>query len=142
VCGVVRPCAVTCFLARWPLTVCCACVARHSGNQSDAVLHAGDYFGERALLLREPRAADVFAQSDVTLVALAREDFEALLGHLRELLERNIGMRLLACVPIMQLLSTAEVCAARVPCASSAPVCVCARACACSRASWRRVCSV
>ncbi len=80
-----------------------------SGGQSNNILHAGDYFGERALLLREPRAADVFAETDVTLVAIDREDFENLLGHLRDLLEHNLGMRLLLCVPLLAHLSNDEV---------------------------------
>lgn len=78
------------------------------GEQSDNILHSGDYFGERALLRREPRACDVFAESDVVLIALAREDFEGLLGHLRELLEHNLGMRLLLCVPVLSQLKDDE----------------------------------
>ena len=80
-----------------------------SGQQSNNILHAGDYFGERALIMREPRAADVFAETDVSLVALHRDDFENLLGHLRDLLEHNLGMRLLLCVPILAHLSNDEV---------------------------------
>jgi serine/threonine protein kinase/CRP-like cAMP-binding protein len=79
------------------------------GDQSNNVLHEGDYFGERALLKKEPRAADVYAASEtVTLIAVHREDFEALLGHLRDLLEYNLGMRLLLCVPILSQLADAE----------------------------------
>jgi CRP-like cAMP-binding protein len=90
----------TCFIV---------CAMHRSGGQSNNILHAGDYFGERALLLREPRAADVFAETDVTLVAIDREDFENLLGHLRDLLEHNLGMRLLLCVPLLAHLSNDEV---------------------------------
>lgn len=76
------------------------------GDQSNNVLHEGDYFGERALLKSEPRAADVFAESGgCTLIALHRDDFVGLLGHLRELLEYNVGMRLLLCVPMLSALS-------------------------------------
>jgi CRP-like cAMP-binding protein len=79
------------------------------GEQSNNILHAvsqyahervvisrtfaqGDYFGERALLKREPRVADVYAETDVSLIALHKEDFENLLSHLRDLLEYNLGM--------------------------------------------------
>ena len=40
---------------------------------------------------------------------LVMQDFESLLGHLRDLLERNLGMRLLLCIPIVSLLSNEEV---------------------------------
>jgi CRP-like cAMP-binding protein len=77
------------------------------GDQADNLLQAGDYFGERALLTSEPRAADVFAEglAGCTLVALHRDDFTSLLGHLRELLEHNVGMRLLLCMPVLAALS-------------------------------------
>ena len=71
------------------------------GEQHDNTLTAGDYFGERALLTSEARACDVFAATDVALVALHREDFVALLGSLRALLDHNMGMRLLLCVPLL-----------------------------------------
>lgn len=79
------------------------------GDQANNVLHEGDYFGERALLKKEPRACDIFAHSEkVELIALHREDFEQLLGHLRELLEYNLGMRLLLCVPILASLPDSD----------------------------------
>ena len=78
------------------------------GEQRDNVLTAGDYFGERALLTREARACNVFAEGDVALVALHRDDFEALLGHLRDLMDHNAGMRLLLCCPWLAPLGVEE----------------------------------
>jgi cGMP-dependent protein kinase len=78
------------------------------GGQSNNVLHQGDYFGERALLKDEPRAANVYAESDCSLMALHREDFNALLGHLRDVLDYNLGMRVLLCVPLFRSLSSQE----------------------------------
>ena len=75
------------------------------GEQITNVLEAGDYFGERALMKREPRACDVYAHTDTTLIAVSREDFESLLGQIGDLLEQNLGMRLLLCVPILQQLN-------------------------------------
>jgi cAMP-dependent protein kinase regulator len=50
----------------------------------------GGYFGERALLLNDMRAASIIATSDVVAVTLERETFNRLLGPLDELLKRNM----------------------------------------------------
>lgn len=47
------------------------------------------------------RACDVDAVTDVSLIALHREVFDAHLTHLRDLLEFNAGMRLLLCMPLI-----------------------------------------
>ncbi len=44
-------------------------------------LQSGDFFGEMALFEGEARSASVTAQTDCELVALAREDFLAVLAH-------------------------------------------------------------
>ncbi len=49
----------------------------------------GDYFGERALIKNEPRAANVVAVSDCTLVSIDRHSVKRLLGPLENLLKRN-----------------------------------------------------
>lgn len=74
------------------------------GGQSDNLLAEGDYFGERALLKDVPRAADVFAKGETDLIALSREDFEVQLGGLNDVLEHNLGLRLLLCVPFLAAL--------------------------------------
>jgi len=50
---------------------------------------SGDYFGELALLKNEPRAANVIATSDLTVLALDREAFTRVLGPLTDILKRN-----------------------------------------------------
>ena len=50
----------------------------------------GGYFGERALLKDEPRAASIIAQGDDThLVSLDRAAFKRLLGPIENILGRN-----------------------------------------------------
>ncbi len=44
-----------------------------------AVLHSGDFFGERSLLSGEPHSTSAVAQTDVDLWALDRTDFETLI---------------------------------------------------------------
>ena len=49
----------------------------------------GDYFGERALIKNEPRAANVIAKKDCVLVTMDRHSVKRMLGPLEELLKRN-----------------------------------------------------
>ena len=51
----------------------------------------GEYFGERALLMNDVRAANIIAESDeVKCLSLERDTFKRLLGPLDEILKRNI----------------------------------------------------
>jgi cAMP-dependent protein kinase regulator len=61
-------------------------------EESKEVMHykAGDYFGERALIRNEPRAANVIAKTDCTLVSVDRHSFKRLMGPLDALLRRNM----------------------------------------------------
>ena len=49
-----------------------------------------DYFGERALLKSEPRAANVIAKTDVKVATIDRDSFIRLLGPLDTILQRNM----------------------------------------------------
>lgn len=46
----------------------------------------GDYFGERALLKNEPRAANIIAESELQVVLLDRKSFRRLLGPIEQIL--------------------------------------------------------
>lgn len=50
----------------------------------------GDYFGERALIENEPRAANVVAKSDLSVVSMDRHSFKRLMGPIEEILKRNM----------------------------------------------------
>lgn len=52
----------------------------------------GDYFGERALLKNEPRAANVVAKGDTNVVVMDRHSFKRLMGPLEEMLKRNMDL--------------------------------------------------
>lgn len=50
----------------------------------------GQYFGERALLTHEARAATITATSQVKCLTIGKESFERMLGPLEEILKRNM----------------------------------------------------
>lgn len=50
----------------------------------------GDYFGERALLKNEPRAANIIAKTRLQVVQLDRKSFRRLLGPIDTILMRNM----------------------------------------------------
>ena len=50
----------------------------------------GDYFGERALLKNEPRAANIIAVTRLQVVQLDRGSFRRLLGPIDTILMRNM----------------------------------------------------
>jgi cAMP-dependent protein kinase regulator len=52
---------------------------------------AGDFFGELALLKNAPRAASIFAKSELKLASIDRDSFKRLLGPLDNILKRNIS---------------------------------------------------
>mmetsp|Transcript_29546 Transcript_29546/g.84983 ORF Transcript_29546/g.84983 Transcript_29546/m.84983 type:complete len:806 (+) Transcript_29546:65-2482(+) len=52
-------------------------------NSRVAMLKAGDYFGERALLHNEPRCATIVAETDLVALRIARDDFRSLDLHKR-----------------------------------------------------------
>lgn len=66
----------------------------------ELVLGPAEWFGERALLTGEPRAANVTALNDVTTMAMDRETFEAAIGPLQSLMEREIRKQSLKVIPI------------------------------------------
>eukprot|EP00007_Cunea_sp_BSH-02190019_P001746 CAMPEP_0174233310 /NCGR_PEP_ID=MMETSP0417-20130205/3386_1 /TAXON_ID=242541 /ORGANISM="Mayorella sp, Strain BSH-02190019" /LENGTH=308 /DNA_ID=CAMNT_0015311497 /DNA_START=177 /DNA_END=1103 /DNA_ORIENTATION=- len=55
-------------------------------------LSSGDYFGERALIKDEPRAATVKALETTHCLALSRETFDMVLGPLKDILKTNVEL--------------------------------------------------
>jgi len=66
---------------------------------ADQVYKAGDFFGERAIVTEEPRAANVIAQEDCTTLCLSREDFLSTVGPLEVLMKKTNDFRVLKSIP-------------------------------------------
>ena len=62
---------------------------------NDRELTAGDFFGERALLTGDVRAANATAKTDCILMAMNGNDFMKLLGPLEDLMDETINMQYL-----------------------------------------------
>ena len=58
-----------------------------------STLSGGEYFGERSLLTAEPAAANVSALDSCELMLLTKTTFEALLGPMQKMLEREANRR-------------------------------------------------
>jgi len=53
----------------------------------------GDYFGERALIKKEPRAANIEVTSDrIEVVSLTKDSFNRLLGPVEDIMKRNMEL--------------------------------------------------
>ena len=61
----------------------------------DHDLGPGEYFGERALLTGDPRAANIKAVTNCVLMVLDRLSFDSHLGPLKDVLNQNMIMRVL-----------------------------------------------
>ena len=59
----------------------------------DQVLKAGDYFGERAIVKKEPRVANITATKDTTTYCISRDIFLKVLGRLEDLVLKSNDIR-------------------------------------------------
>ncbi|RQM28016.1 hypothetical protein B5M09_009822 [Aphanomyces astaci] len=90
-------------------TVQCTTSATHDGVEKPLMtLTKGQYFGEMALMLNEPRQANCVAKGTVSCYVLGRQDFTNLLGPLRSLLDRQMRIRVLRSVPLLNYLTDDE----------------------------------
>jgi CRP-like cAMP-binding protein len=82
-----------------------ASVENKTGESVLTTLGEGEFFGEMALLLDEPRHANCIANSSIVrCYTLDRQQFISLLGPLRELLDRQVKVRVLKCIPMLSQL--------------------------------------
>lgn len=77
-------------------------------SSSDVALGEGDYFGERSLMRNAPRAANVIAMTDTDVLVLDQESFHQLLGSLNDVLDSNLGLRVIDSIPMFERLSVSE----------------------------------
>ncbi|KAH9255147.1 hypothetical protein BASA81_006906 [Batrachochytrium salamandrivorans] len=84
-------------------SVLCSRIGENQLGQVE--LGQGSYFGERALLRDEPRAADVHAITDVVVMCITRRDFDELLGPLRSVMDANMKERVVESLPILKELN-------------------------------------
>mmetsp|Transcript_1565 Transcript_1565/g.2857 ORF Transcript_1565/g.2857 Transcript_1565/m.2857 type:complete len:791 (+) Transcript_1565:53-2425(+) len=84
-------------------------VTEHEGGDGGKLKYSGgDYFGERALLSNEPRAATVTAETACSVFALGRADFNEVLGDCQQLMERNLNLRVCKALPLFKNLEDRE----------------------------------
>lgn len=74
----------------------------------DLTMGPGSWFGERALLTGEPRAANVTAETAVTTIAMDRETFESTIGPLQSIMEREMRKTFLRGMPVIAHSSLTE----------------------------------
>lgn len=77
-------------------------------NHTDTILEEGSYFGERALLVNEPRSASAYAETDTQLLAVDRESFTTLLGDLYNILVYNMNLRIITNIKLFENLSSQD----------------------------------
>ena len=66
-------------------------VYKHDADKKEtklAVLHVGDYFGEKALLSEDVRQASCIAESRVTCLTLGRYDFIEMIGTVDDMIQK------------------------------------------------------
>lgn len=88
------------------------CTSRGSGADAAEkelmTLCRGNYFGEMALMLNEPRQANCVAVGNVDCYVMDRAQFTTLLGPLRSLIDRQMRIRVLRSVPLLASLTDDE----------------------------------
>lgn len=63
------------------------------------LLGPGDYFGERAIVKEEPRAANIIAFTEVTALTLSREKFLEVVGPLEQVMQKSNVLMVLKGIP-------------------------------------------
>jgi len=80
--------------------VICHDVGKKYQKIANLGLGPGETFGERSLLLHEPRAANVTALTDCSLLCVSREIFEKSMGSLKDLMIHGLCKRVIMSLPL------------------------------------------
>uniref|UniRef100_A0A7S2R3M6 cGMP-dependent protein kinase n=1 Tax=Rhizochromulina marina TaxID=1034831 RepID=A0A7S2R3M6_9STRA len=78
------------------------------GVTEEIVKGPGEFFGERALLTGDTRAATVTAKSEAKLLELSRQDFDKSLGPLKQILQMMSNKEVLESIELFSNLSAQE----------------------------------
>jgi len=72
-----------------------------NSKYEDASLGEGDYFGERALITSEPRAANVIGVTKGIAMSIDKDTFEKVLGNVHDLILKSQDKRVLSAIKII-----------------------------------------
>lgn len=83
-------------------------VTKAGKNLNTLIFRKGEYFGERALMDDKPRAANVIARTPCECLLLDAENFQRILGDLKDVLTHNFGMHVLKSIPLFKELTNEQ----------------------------------
>jgi len=84
-------------------------IAVGASTYEDTTLGVGGWFGERALITREPRAANVIGNSSGIAMSIDKDTFDKVLGNMSSLIVKSQEKRILVSFEIMHFAACSRV---------------------------------